>query len=635
MRRKNDIPFEESLNDDWSRDLDMVEVPIGNRPLWYLGITISAIALIVVGQVLYLSVVRGGYYEARAEDNVAEFTRTPAPRGIIYDREGNALVENKAAFAAILDSHAFITNIAVQSSTLAAAQNILGIAPDVVMGMINQSKSADFATPVVLHEDLTQAQLVNLQALALPTIKIQSDFERQYPNGPIFSSVIGYTGRVNGGDLQKSAALTNQDFVGKAGIEAFYDKALRGIPGVNIEFKNAKGSVLNNEEQSAPTIGTPLTLTVDGGLQSYLYARLAGGLRSLGRPVGIGLAINPQTGEILSLVNLPGFDDNLFSHPAGNSGAIQDLLTSPNKPLFDRVVSGFYNPGSTIKPLVGVAALKDGVIDPSRQVFSPGYLLVPNPYNTSTPTKYLDWRYQGNVNLASALAQSSDVYFYLAGGGSPRQTTPEINDPSDYGVAGLGISRLYDWWKTFGLGKPTGVDMPNEAAGFLPTAQWKQSKTGTPWLLGDTYNVSIGQGDLLLSPLQLLSYIGAIGNGGKIYRPYLDASSTPVVNEDITNLLPEIQEVQKGMRATVTSPLGTAYTMNNLPLPVCAKTGSAQVQNNAQENAIFVGYAPCDNPQVALLILIENSKEGSLNAVPIAKDVFNWYYENRMVSKGN
>ena len=160
---------------------------------------------------------------------------------------------------------------------------------------------------------------------------------------------------------------------------------------------------------------------------------------------------------------------------------------------------------------------------------------------------------------------------------------------------------------------------------------------GTPWLLGDTYNVSIGQGDLLLTPLQLISYIGSIANGGTIWRPYVNASSTQHINEDLTSLLPQIQDVQVGMQDGVVQPKGTSHTLNDLPFPVCAKTGSAQVHDNSQENALFVGYAPCnpsspddDSPQIALLILIENSKQGSLNAVPIAKDVLSWYYENRM-----
>jgi penicillin-binding protein 2 len=311
------------------------------------------------------------------------------------------------------------------------------------------------------------------------------------------------------------------------------------------------------------------------------------------------------------------------------------------------VVNGFYNPGSTIKPLDAVAALTEGVIDSTREIYSPGYIMVPDPYNSSTPTKYMDWQPQGFVDLSSALAQSSDVYFYVVGGGSPARTSPLLNDASDYGIAGLGPTKLFAWWQKFGLGKPTGIDMPNEAAGFLPTPAWWQGKTGKPWLQGDTYNVSIGQGSLLLTPLQLLDYISAIANGGTVWRPFLNASSTSAVNEDLTSLLPAIRQVQAGMRATVATPRGTAYTMHDLPFSACAKTGSAQVENNTQENALFVGYAPCspsqllsDNtssrdkswegkPQIAILVLIENSKQGSLNAVPIAKDVLNWYYENR------
>ena len=634
--RDDDIAFEDSLSDDWSRDIKITEVPIGNRPLLYLGFGVLAIALVVAGQILYLNLARGSYYRARAADNLSQSAETEAPRGEILDREGNVLAEDKAAFAAFLNTREFLNNEPLQSSTIAAAQNILGISPDTFAALIAQVSVNEYATPVVLNESLTQNQLVNLQALDLPTIEIQNDFARDYLGGSIFSSVIGYTGRVSAADLRASSSLSATDFIGKTGLEAYYDSTLRGIPGITLEYKNAVGQTLGQAQESTPTAGTPLHLTIDGGLQTYFYNRLANGLRSLGRTIGLGLAIDPRNGQVLSLINLPGYDDNVFSQTGTTSttAIIKNLLTSADQPLFDRVVSGYYNPGSTIKPLDGVAGLAEGVIDPTRVVFSPGYLLVPNAYNSSTPTRYADWQYQGNVDLVSALAQSSDVYFYLVGGGSPI-STPMLNDPSDYGISGLGITKLNRWWQTFGLGKPTGIDMPNESEGFLPTPAWKQSKMGTSWLLGDTYNVSIGQGDLLLSPLQLLSYIDAIANGGKIYRPYLNANSTPQVNEDLTYLLPEIQDVQQGMAAGVTSPRGTSHSLSDLPFSVCAKTGSAQVHDNSQENALFVGYAPCDNPQIAMLILIENSRQGSLNAVPIAKEVLNWYYENRMKSNAN
>lgn len=635
MKKKTwNIPaFEDSLGDDWSHDLNIAEVPLGNRPLFYLGIAVFVIVLAVAGQVIYLNFSKGPYYEARAVSNVIQSGETPAPRGLIYERNGDLLAENQAAFSAVLDPEIFLKNEALQQATLDAIETILGISAESVWSLLNQANEVEYATPVVLAENLTENQLVNLQALNMPTIKIENKFARVYPKGPTFSSIVGYIGRVTQNDLEADASLTHQDFIGKVGIEAFYDKELRGVPGVNVQYKNARGQTLAEKTKSSSAIGASIRLTIDGGLQSYTYTRLKSGLASLGRRVGVAIAMNPETGEILSLVNLPGFDNNLFSQPGSSTArAIQSLFTSPDKPLFDRAVNGFYNPGSTIKPLVGVAALEEGVIDSTRTIFSPGYLLVPNPYNSSTPSKYLDWRYQGSVDMGAALAQSSDVYFYIVGGGSPiggRDPSP-LNDASDYGVSGLGINRLHDWWQKFGLGQPTGIDMPNEADGFLPTPTWKQNKTKTPWLLGDTYNVSIGQGDLLVSPLQLLDYISAIANGGKVYRLFLNASSTPQVAEDLSDALPSIQAVEQGMRKGVTSPLGTAHTMNDLPFSVCAKTGSAQVQNNTQENALFVGYAPCDNPKIALLILIENSKEGSLNAVPIAKDVLNWYYENRL-----
>ncbi len=594
--RNIDVAFEDSLSDDWSRDIKIAEVPIGNRPLLYVGFAACAVTLAIMAQIVYLNFSRSAYYRARAADNVLQANETPGPRGEILDKEGDVLAEDTAAFSALLNVRVFLNgDPLLQSSTIAAAQSILGISPNDFSSLVAQASVSSFATPVVLNENLTQVELVDLQAQNLPTIEIQSDFARTYPNGPVFSSLVGYTGRVSQADLRADPNLSSSDFVGRTGVEAYYDSTLRGVPGVTLEYKNALGQALGQAQQSNPTTGAPLTLTIDGGLQTYFYNRLASGLASLGRVVGLGLAIDPQNGQILALVNLPGYDNNVFSNPGATSSIaeIQRLLTSSDEPLFNRAVSGNYNPGSTIKPLDAVAGLKESVIDPSREIFSPGYLLVPNPYNSSTPTRYADWQYQGKVDLASALAQSSDVYFYLVGGGSP-VSTPMLNDPSDYGISGLGITKLYQWGQTFGLGKPTGVDLPAEASGFLPTPAWKQSKMGTPWLLGDTYNVSIGQGDLLLTPLQLLSYIDAIANGGTIWRPYVNASSTPHVNEDLTSLLPQIQDVQLGMWDGVTTPRGTSYTLHTLPFPVCAKTGSAQVHDNSQENALFVGYAPCD-----------------------------------------
>jgi len=627
-RHDRDIAFEDALSDDWRRDLDVAEVSIGSQPMRYLAIAIAIVVLVIAGRIVFLGF-NYSYYTVRAARNVAQEDQTPAPRGAIYDREGDMLADNKASFSALLDVRTFLENEDQQSSTLAAIQNVLNVPAADVWSLVGTAQKNDFVSPVVLADNLNQGEIVNLQALGLKAVTLKSDFARTYPNGPVFSAVIGYAGRVTAGDLVSDPSLKNQDVIGKTGLEAFYDKTLRGTPGVNITYANAAGQTLGEKQQSVPQIGAPLNLTVDGGLQTYFYNALSNQLAALGRPVGLGIAMDPRTGAVLSLINLPGYDNNVFSEPGQNT-TIQNLLTSSERPLFNRPINGYYNPGSTIKPLDAVAALSEGVINSTREIYSPGYLMVPNPYNSAAPSKYLDWQYQGNVNLAAALAQSSDVYFYIVGGGSPPVSTPMLNDSSDYGIAGLGIDRLNTWWQKFGLGKPTGIDMPGEGVGFLPTTAWKKQHSGIPWLLGDTYNVSIGQGDLLVTPVQLLDYIGAIANGGDIYRPFLNASSTPAIAEDLTSYLPQIQQVQEGMREGVAAPKGTSYTLHNLPFSVCAKTGSAQVQNNTQENALFVGYAPCNNPQIAILILIENSRQGSLNAVPVAGDVLDWYYKNRM-----
>ncbi len=628
MKRKHDIAFEETLSDDWERDLDVAEVPIDGRPMRFSAIAVAVAILLVAGRIVFLNLDHS-YYVARAQWNVAQENETPAPRGIIYDKEGDILADNEPSFSADLNVQAFLENKDQQPGTLAEIQNILGVSSDTVWTMIGNAQKNDFASPVVLANNINQAAVVGLQALNSKEIQLKNDFVRVYPNGPVFSSIVGYTGRVTASDLAADPSLRYQSMIGKAGLEKYYDTELRGAPGIDITYTDAQGKVLGERQQSAPQIGTPLRLTIDGGLQAYVYQALSAQLASLGRTVGLAIAMDPRTGAILSLVDLPSYDNNVFSQP-GQGAAITQLLTSPDRPLFNRAVSGYYSPGSTIKMVDAVAGLAEGVVNPTQEIYSPGYLMVPNPYDPAHPTKYLDWQDQGYVDLAHALAQSSDVYFYIVGGGSPATTTPLLNNPLDYGIDGLGINKLHTWWQNFGFGKPTGIDLPNEGVGFLPTAAWKEQQTGRPWLLGDTYNVSIGQGSLLVTPIQLIDYVSALANGGDVYRPFLNASSTPAVTEDLTRYLPEIQQVQIGMQDGVSYPRGTSYTLHNLPVSICAKTGSAQVKNNAEENALFVGYAPCNDPQIALLILIENSKQGSLNAVPVAGRILNWYYDNRM-----
>ncbi len=615
--RENAVDLEESLSEEWQKDFGLVEVPLSNKPLVYWSALIFIIGLIVIGRIFYLGVLKSEIYVSRAEANLNQVEILPAPRGLIYDRSGKILAENLPVFSAVLDVNEFLHKPDLQKETFEAINDILGLTADEVWSEIEKNDVGSGNNLIVLRTNLSQERAVKLKGLDLPALVGEDGFIRRYAAGEVFSSVIGYTGFVSAADLAASPELRGDEIIGKAGAELFYNDLLKGEAGRIVQKRDARGRPIGDKEITTPQTGKSLQLTIDADFQKYFYQRLKTGLDFLGRTKGVGLALNPQNGEVLAMVSFPVFDNNILGG-SGRNEEKQRILNSSDQPLFNRAIGGFYNPGSTIKPLAGVAALKEGVITPTVKIFSPGYLDIPNPYNPDSPTRFLDWREQGWVDLSAAIAQSSNVYFYEVGGGGP-DLKP-----------GLGISRLREWWQKFGLGNLTGIDLPGEAKGFLPSPDWKEKKTSKPWLLGDTYNVSIGQGDLLLTPIQLLNYISAIANGGKIYQPRINKDSQPKILTDLSSFESQFQEVRRGMRQAVTSPLGTANLLADLGFPVEAKTGSAQIMSNQQENAFFVGYAPADNPQIAILVLVENSREGSLNAVPIAKDVLNWYYWNRI-----
>lgn len=509
-RKKKELDLEETLSDDWSKDKDaeLVEVPLGRWPMVFSGLVVSFVAFVFIGKIMSIGLAQSSRYELRAEDNQNIVKLLPAPRGVIYDRNGKILADNRPVFSAFLKTDRFLRQADSQEKILNSISEVLGISSEEIWNSLQSSDLENNGGLLILNPDLSQEEVVKLKGLNLPEVEINDGFNRNYPGGEIFSSVLGYTGMVTAQDIKKNSSLVFQDKIGKGGVEFYYDEKLRGVNGKTIRKRDARGMLLGDEEEIKPSIGQPLYLTIDADLQKYFYQRMKQQLSSLGRAKGVGLAMNPQNGEILAMLNFPVFDNNILSSGGRNSEK-QAILTSRDQPLFSRAVSGFYAPGSTIKPLVATAALKEGVITPSKEIFSPGYIDIPNPYNPDKPTRYLDWQYQGYVNLAYAIAQSSDVYFYEVGGGGPDSI-------------GLGITRLRQWWQKFNLGNITGIDFPGEGKGFLPSPEWKEKKDKRPWLLGDTYNVSIGQGDLLLTPIQLLNYISAIANGGKIYQPVIN-----------------------------------------------------------------------------------------------------------------
>ncbi len=597
---KNELNVEDLVFSEDQREQDYLELPLSRQTFLLVAaavLLVGGIALFRTGSLNFLS---HGFYAGRAEANANKEVALPAPRGIISDRFGRPLVENRSSFTVFLNAAELLKDSVRLEEAALAVGEILDQNPEEIKKVVS-AVNLEKKSFVAVGRDITSVQAIKIRDLNLHYVQISDDYRRYYPDAPVFSHILGYVG----------ASEQSSEVAGKSGIEAQYEDWLKGKDGTLIIHRDAAGKALESKVAAPSTSGQDFALTIDGGLQEYFYKRLRDGLASLGRETGVGLAIDPNNGELLALVSLPSFDNN----------NLKKYLSAPGQPLFNRAISGVYTPGSAIKPLVGLAALRENLIDPEYQILSTGSIEIPNPYDPSKPSRFLDWKPHGWVDLHSALARSSNVYFYQVGGGFA-------------GFKGLGIERLRQYWQKFLLGVKTGIDLPAESEGFLPSAEEKEKRTGQIWRIGDTYNVSIGQGDLLLTPLQLINFIASVANGGRIYKPALALGHEPEVLLDYSEWNSELEEIQIGMEDAVRKPYGTANMLASLPVKSAGKTGSSQVANNTRTNAFFVGYAPAESPKIAVLVLIENAREGSLNAVPIARDVLEWYHYNRLIQNG-
>lgn len=616
MSKKKELFLEEAVLDDLADEFEYLEQPLSERAFKLVVFLISAIILISGFQIFYIGILNKDFYNNRSLLNSGQITIINSPRGIIYDRFDKPLVKNIPNFKLSLRLVELLKTEENKQKTIKVVSKILNL-PDGYLESLIENVNLEKQNSLTISKELTPEDVKKLKDLNLPVIQIEENYKRQYLYPEIISHVLGYAGPVTKEDIKNNEDYLLNEIIGKTGLEAYYNKEIKGEDGQVINYKNAKGELIDTKLLKNAQPGGDLYLTIDSEFQEYFYKRLKEGIAINGERGGVGIALNPKNGEVLALVNLPSFDNNKIT--SGN-------LIDPYKPLFDRAISGVYTPGSTIKPLVAVAALKEKIITPEKQIFSAGYIEIPNPYNPDQPSRFLDWKSHGWVDLHSAIARSSNVYFYTVGGG--------FED-----IKGLGVEKLKEYWKKFGLGEKTGIDLPGEDSGSLADPIEKEKRGGGVWRIGDTYNVSIGQGDLLVTPIQLINYIAGIANDGEIHRPFVvkKVISQEQIKENQSKVIYKyvdeegyIKEVQEGMKDTVSKSYGTGYSLNDLLLRVAAKTGTSQIENKSKINTFFVGYAPADGPQIAILVLIENAREGSVSTVPVAKDVFRWYYENRM-----
>ncbi|OGZ97908.1 MAG: penicillin-binding protein 2 [Candidatus Sungbacteria bacterium RIFCSPLOWO2_02_FULL_54_10] len=607
-----------------------MERPLENRSsFWFLVIVACGIGYLLVRS-FSLQVVSGNDFFAQSQENRFASRTLFAPRGIIRDRYGDALVENVPSLGLVFDREKFIeaqgnvprllTDLSVILDKPKEFFDELGFPQD---GTVDKTPRKAF-----LARDLTREEIVALAPRLddLPGVEVFESFQRKYLAPEALSHLLGFVGKVSAGDLEAHADLAEEETIGKSGIEVFYDAILRGNAGKKIVEVDSKGVETRFRLTEEPRQGVELALTIDGGLQQKVYDVIMG--YTGGKKGASTVIIDPANGAVRALVSVPGFNANRFGHGLSQK-EFSAILQDPLKPLFNRAVAGEFPSGSVIKPVFAAAALEEGIIDPAKKIFDGGYIEIPNPYRPGEVSRFVDWKKGGHgwVDMYDAIAYSVNVYFYTIGGGYKDQK-------------GLGIERIKKYAARFGLGAALGIDLPGEKSGSIPDPETKKrtEPENPDWRIGDTYNISIGQGGLRATPLQMASLTAALGNGGTLWSPYImdavrDEEGNVVEKREpraIRDHLvrPDVfAEIAKGMQGTVT--YGTARLLQEVPVAVAAKTGTAQSAPGKLPHAWVIAYAPAEKPEIAVAVMVEYAGEGATVAVPITNEILKWYFSHR------
>ncbi len=633
--------------------------------LWGLGILLAFVGL---GYRLYqLQIVEGSRYRALGERNRLRVIPLEAPRGLLLDRSGRPLVRNEPAFRVLVTPGDLPKDPDQREAILRQLSQWLGMplegggasahgpgGPGIRERIEAAAREAPFR-PLVLKEPVDREVAFRLmeEAQRLPGIRAEPILQRRYPTGALTAHVVGFVGPI---PAEQVARYEGQgydpatDRVGLTGLEYTLEPWLRGTKGARYVEEDALGRPVRVLAEIPPQPGARITLTLDLDLQAAARAALQSKLEELnriaGREVtrrGVAIVMRPTTGEILAMASLPDYDNNLFVSP-DLPQAYPRLLEDPFRPLLNHAVASQFAPGSSFKPIVAAAALQEGVITPRTRLFDPGEIVIPNRYFPNDPglaQRFFCWLRSGHgwQDVVDALANSCNVFFYKVAGG--------YDVPGEPAFEGLGIERLVRYMRAFGLGRPTGIELPGEAAGQVPDPEWKRWTFGETWSTGDTYNLGIGQGYLLVSPLQLLNAVSAIANGGTLYRPTLvreiaDAQGNLLkpFQPEIIGRLPVAPEhlavVREGMVAAVER--GTAVRAQIPGIRIAGKTGTAEFcddlalrmrlcpSRRLPTHAWFVAFAPAEAPEVAVLVFIWNGGEGSQNAAPVARQILEAYF---------
>lgn len=614
-RIQKSAEIEDSIMTVTEEEKAIIEAPFEKKGLklgWYF---ILMVLLFLAGRILYLDFYKGGYYNVISEENRIRKIAVKAPRGVILDRNGKVLARNMPSLDAIIIPSYLPDNMDSRKQMAATLADVLSMDSGNVEAVL-ESQDKNSPDPVLLKENITQDEslILSEKIKDLPGIAIDETAIRSYESGPVFAPIIGYDGKITREELQKNSGYSMIDYIGKTGLEKSYENSLRGVYGAEEVEVDSLGNARRDLGLVPPQPGNDLILNIDADLQHKLYDSLSAMLVKSGSKTAAAVAIDPRNGGVLAMVSLPSYDNNLFAKGISNDD-YKNLISDSGLPLFNRVIAGEYPPGSTIKPAIATAALSEGTITPQTIIDGQGGAINIGGFH------FGDWKAHGPSDVRTAIAQSNDVFFYTVGGG--------------YGdIQGLGMDRMKKYENLYGFGNPTGIDIPGESSGLIPSEQWKTDKFGEKWYIGDSYHCAIGQGFVTVTPLQLANYVAAIANGGTLYSPRIvdkikkpDGQEIPVGPQIIRQnfVSPDIiQVVREGMRQTVTG--GTAQVLKNMPVEIAAKTGTAQFGTENKTHSWFVSFAPYDNPTIATAVLVEGGGEGNSAALPVTQDVLQWYF---------
>ena len=594
-----------------------------NRAIMLLVLALI-LTLILLGRLLYLQVIEHQHFTTLSEDNRVKLQPIPPNRGLIFDRNGILLANNLPSYRLEITPEQ-VDNMPATLDALAEYIEINKDDRDRFEKLLTRKPRFE-AIPLRFHLNDEEVASFAVNRHRFPGVEISAGLARQYPLGKLAAHAIGYVGRIDEQALQHldTSNYRGTTHIGKIGIEKSFESKLHGRVGVQQVETTAQGRVLRVLQRTPPIPGNNLYLTLDSRVQAIAE-------QAFGDYAGSAIAIDPRNGDILAFVSLPAYDPNPFV----NGIAYDDyaaLKDDDKEPLFNRALRGQYPPGSTIKPFMGLAGLEQGITGTHSKTYCPGFYTLPN-----NSRKFRDWKRggHGTVDLHKAIVQSCDVYFY------------------DLALS-LGIDRIHDYLQHFGFGRKTGIDIQGELSGLLPSQEWKRSRRNEPWFPGETIITGIGQGFFLITPIQLATAAAALANGGRVMKPKIinaeqDANSgelLPQHSELVETVNVYEQQnwdaVIEAMVDVVHSARGTARKIGaDSPYRIAGKTGTAQVfglkeeeKYNAKEieeklrdHALFIAFAPVEDPQIAVAVVVEHGGGGGSVAAPIARTIMDAYLQ--------